>query len=178
MQQAIKKDKDTAELKLTFKDGNWRMAKGMENAKGKGEYPELKVKESKEGQFTFKIEHPSDLTFAEVPFGPMEGADNPPDFAEQFSVRKAAPNKIVVEVLNANPKDPAADYAGGVYTYELRFNDAPPLDPVITNGGCCKSLTSSGGTMSMVSESAAAGIALGAVALAVLAAARWRRARS
>lgn len=177
MQQAIKKDKDKAELKLTFKDGEWRMAKGMENAKGKGEYPALEVKESKEGQFTFKIDYPSSLTFAEVPFGPQAGADNPPDFADQFAVRKVDSKKIVVEVRNANPKNPEADYEGGVYTYELRFKDAPPLDPIITNGGCCKNLTVSGGTMSLVSESAAVGIILGAVALVVLLAARWRRVR-
>ena len=178
MQKAVAKDKDKAELKLAFKDGKWRMAKGMENAKGKGEYPTLQVKESKEGQFTFKIDYPSNLTFADVPFGPMAGADNPPDFDQQFTVRKADPKKIIVDVLNANPKDPTADYAGGVYTYELRFKDAPPLDPVITNGGCCKNLRSSGDTMHLVSESAELGIALGAVALAVFVAARWRRARS
>jgi hypothetical protein len=178
MQAKITKEKDKAELKLTYKDGKWRMAKGMEHAKGKGEYPVLEVKESKEGQFTFKISNQDDVTFAEVPFGPMAGADNPSDFAEQFQVRKADSKKIVVDVRNANPKDPEADYAGGVYTYELRFDGAPPLDPIITNGGCCKALTSSGGTMSLVSESAAAGIALGAAALVVVLAARWRRARS
>ena len=179
MQQKIKKDKDTAELKLTFKDGKWRMAKGMKNSEGKGEYPALEVNESKEGQFTFKIDYPNDgVVFAEEPFGPMVGADNPPDFKQQFDVRKVDSKKIVVDVRNANPTDPEAPYAGGVYTYELRFKDAPPLDPIITNGGCCKNLMSSGDTMSLVSESAAAGIALGAVALVVLVAARWRRARS
>lgn len=178
MQQTTKKEKDTAELKLTFKDGKWRMAKGMEVAKGKGEYPALEVKESKEGQFTFKINNQDDVTFADEPFGPMAGADNPPDFAQQFSVRKVDAKSIVVDVLNADPTDPTAPYPGGVYTYELRFKDAPPLDPVITNGGCCKSLASSVDNMSLVSESAAAGVALGAVALAVLVAARWRRARS
>lgn len=176
MQQTITKDKDTADVKLTYKDGNWRMAKDMEIAKGKGDYPVLTVKESKEGQFTFKIAHGDGVSFADQPFGPMAGADNPPDFAEQFSVSKVDAKKIVVDVRNANPKDPGADYAGGVYTYELRFNGAPTLDPIITNGGCCKTLVSSGGTMSLVSEPVGVGIALGAVALVVLVAARWRRA--
>ena len=176
MQQAIRKDKDTADVKLTYKDGNWRMAKDMGNAQGKGDYPVLAVKESKEGQFTFKIDLGDGVTFADQPFGPMAGADNPPDFAEQFSVRKVDSKKIVIDVLNANPKDPGADYAGGVYTYELRFNGAPTLDPIITNGGCCKTLTSSSGVMSLVSEPAGVGIALGGVALLVLVAARWRRA--
>jgi hypothetical protein len=178
MQSAIKKEKDKAELKLTFKDGKWRMAKGMENAKGKGEYPALEVKESKEGQFIFKINNQDDVTFADVPFGPMTGANNPPDFADQFTVTKAGPKKIVVDVRNADPKDPTADYAGGVYIYELRFNNAGTLDPVITNGGCCKALAASSGGLSLVSESAPVGVALGGAALVVLLAARWRRARS
>lgn len=177
MQQAIKKDKDTAELKLTYKNGKWRMAKGMANSEGKADYPKLEVKESKEGQFTFKIDYPDDASFADVPFGPMTGAKNPPDFAEQFSWRKVDSKKIIVDVRNADPNDPTADYAGGVYTYELRFKDAPPLDPIITNGGCCKNLAVSGGAMNLVSEPAAVGISLGAAALVILVAARWRRAQ-
>lgn len=178
MQKGVTKKQDTAELKLTYKDGHWRMAKDMGNAKGKGQYPVLEVKESKEGKFTFKIDLGDGVTFADEPFGPMAGAENPPDFAEQFSVTKVDAKKIVLEVRNANPKDPTADYSGGVYTYELRFNGAPTLDPVITNGGCCKTLVTSGVEMNLVSEPASAGIALGAAALFVLLAARWRRAGS
>ena len=179
MLQAVEKKNDTAELKLTYKDREWRMAKGMQNAEGKGDYPVLEVLESHKGEFTFKITNQDKVTFAEDPFGPMAGAKNPPDFKEQFSVTKAGPKKIVVEVLNADPKDPTADYAGGVYTYELRFNNAGKLDPIITNGGCCKTLVATSDGMSLVSEpAAAAGIALGAAALVVLLAARWSRARS
>jgi hypothetical protein len=176
MMQGIVKGKDTAELKLTYKDREWRMAKGMQNAEGKGDYPVLAVGESHTGEFTFKITNQDHVTFTDDPFGPMDGAKNPPDFAQQFTVTEKGPKKIVVKAHNANPIDPTKDYPGGVYTYELRFNNADRLDPVITNGGCCKSLLSSGGNMSLVSEPAGVGIALGAIALVVLVAARWRRA--
>ncbi|MEO7654219.1 MAG: hypothetical protein ABIS23_00865 [Sphingomicrobium sp.] len=158
MQQSTQKVSDTAELKLTYKDSKWRMAKGMENAKGKGEYPVLEVKKDHVGKFTFKINDQDNVTFADVPFAPMAGANNPTDFAGQFTVKKESPKKIVVDVLNATPGDPEAEYLGGTYTYELRFDGATTLDPIITNGGCCRT------TM----QSDMAFLAVGAVALLAL----------
>ena len=131
---------DKADLKLNYvpKDKEWRMAKDMDNAQGSDNYPKLKVDYGNTGEFTFKIQNPKNVTFAESdPFVVKPGKGSPNDFASQFSVAANNGDTLVVKVANANPN--GGEYPGGDYHYQLNFNAGiPPLDPILTNGGCCK----------------------------------------
>lgn len=130
---------ETTVIRLNFdeRSNEWKMAKNMETAQGKGNYPAIKVDFDDLGDIIFIIQNPKDATFASNrPFIPKPGKQNPADFWDQFSVTGGGTDTLFVKDLNAN-KD-GTHYAGGTYTYELRFTDKPALDPIITNGGCCK----------------------------------------
>jgi hypothetical protein len=135
------KQQDKADLKLNFDShkSEWRMAKDDGMSKGPDDYPKLKVEKDHEGQFTFVIQNPKGIKFAATdPFAPKAGKANPGDFGDQFAVSGHGTDTLVVKDANAN-KD-GGQYAGGDYHYELRFSEGAPLDPIITNGGCCNNI--------------------------------------
>lgn len=151
---------DTTVIRLNFdtRSNEWKMAKNMENAQGKDNYPAIKVDFDDLGDIIFIIQNPKDATFAATnPFVPKPGKQNPKDFWDQFQVSGGGTDTLLVKDLN-NSKD-GSKYPGGTYHYELRFTDKPALDPIITNGGCCKTTLQS----NLVYYS------LGAVALVALA---------
>ena len=118
----------------------WWMAKGNDTARGPGNYPKINVAHSDTGDITFTIINPATAMFAQTDaFGPKAGANNPTDFWDQFTIVSTGPKTLVVHDANANKG--GGDYAGGDYYYELHFSGAGApgtLDPVITNGGCCR----------------------------------------
>jgi hypothetical protein len=165
-------------MKLNFDSGGrkWMMAKNMETARGPGNYPSLEVKYDHLGVFTFVVQNPDTVTFAaHNPFVPKIGKPNPPDFADQFEVSGAGTKMLVVKSLNANKA--GGPYNGGTYHYELRFSDGSKLDPIITNNGCCRSVSDGGGGfLSFLSEPAGIAILLLSIAVIALVAMRMRRA--
>ena len=129
---------EKADVKLNYdsRKSEWRMAKDDGNAQGPGNYPKLKVNYNDTGEFIFKIQNPKDVTFADPAFLPKKGAENPGDFNGQFDVTGEGTGTLIVKVANANPN--GSEYVGGDYVYELKFSNNTVLDPILTNGGCCK----------------------------------------
>jgi len=129
-------NKDTIRLSYAEDNGGWWMAKGQGNAKPKNDYPKLKVDFDKSGEFTFVIQNANGTKFAKDAFVPK--GNNPSDFGSQFTVTGQGTETLKVMVKNEDPTNPTKKYDGGNYTYALQFTDKPPLDPIITNGGCCR----------------------------------------
>lgn len=153
------KQQNKADLKLSYdtNHGEWRMAKDGGMAHGPSDYPTLKVDYDYDGQFIFKIQHPQGVKFANNDaFVPKAGKTNPSDFAQQFTVDGQGTDTLTVNVANANKQ--GGSYDGGNYNFELHFAGKPALDPIITNGGCCHTVT----------HNYLAFYALGAVALIAL----------
>lgn len=152
-------DKADLKLSLSFQGGQsqWLMAKDQDYPKGPGQYPGLSVRYNDTGEFTFNILTQTGVKFASTnPFTPKADKPNPPDFADQFTVTGHGTTKLVVKVANANKA--GGPYGGGEYHYALNFSNGSTLDPIITNGGCCRNFN----TNHLVYY------ALGAVALLVL----------
>jgi len=134
--------KETMKLSENLQGGGteWWMAQGNNTARGPGNYPTLTVSSDDTGEFTFTVLYPAGVTFARTnAFGPKAGAQNPPDFWDQFTVSPGGTKSLVVKDANANKA--GGPYAGGDYYYELHFSDGSTLDPVITNGGCCRTIS-------------------------------------
>lgn len=129
----MKIDDDTMKINRESSSGPWMMAKNMGTAQGPGSYPQLEVGKGNTGQFTFLIQNPNDVTFANPPFVQKPNG-GPQDFKHQLVVTEGGAGKdfMVVESKNStNGKK--------VYHYELHFSDGTKLDPIITNNGCCRS---------------------------------------
>jgi len=151
-----------ADVKLSYSNqlGHWRMADGMKPAQGPGDYPKLAIKYNEEGLIVFKILHPQDTKFAATDaFVPKAGKNNPADFAAQFTVTGQGTDTLTVKVENADTSKPGQPYKGGDYHYQLQFTNKGPLDPIISNGGCCYS------NLQSTSFLIAAGVAIALLAL-------------
>lgn len=157
---------ETMRLNYVESRKEWRMAKGMGHAQGPGNYPELTVQPNHTGKFTFKILNPDDVTFAaKDPFVPKAGKTNPGDFKHQFSWDGEGTDTLTVYVKNNNAN--GGSYDGGVYHYQLQFNKAVPLDPIISNLGCCQKIAG-GSNLAAYSLGAVGILALGVVAYKLL----------
>ena len=154
------KTTDPADLQLNWvggPNGYWRMSKDMGMGQGPGHYPPIKVAYDHEGQFTFVINSPKDVTFAASgAFQAKALKTMPKDFGDQFTVKGEGTNTLTVTDANANKG--GGHYTGGDYHYELHFSNGTTLDPIISNGGCCSSQA----------QSSLVYYALGFVALAAL----------
>ena len=168
-------DDDLMKINYDSFGRKWMMAKNMETARGPGNYPTLEVQYDHVGLFTFVVQSPPGVTFAaHNPFVAKIGKPNPPDFADQFQVSGAGTNMLVVKSLNANKA--GGPYAGGTYHYELRFSDGSKIDPIITNNGCCRSVSGGdGGFLAFFSEPAGIAVLLLSIAVIALVAMRFRR---
>jgi len=133
-------------------------------------YPELVVGPDEVGVFTFKIVGSGDAKFAADAFSEKTNANpSKADFADQFSEHLRGSNELIV--IDKNEAKGGGHYPGGKYEYQLNFMGMKPLDPIITNNGCCQ-LYSTG-------ELIAYGIALAALcALAVMGFRNWRARRA
>ena len=129
----MKIDDDIVKLNFDARGQKWMMAKNMGTAQGPGNYPGLEVEKGNTGEFTFWIQNPDDVTFADPAFVPKTGKTNPGDFNSQLKIVDGGPghNFMVIESKNSTKQ-------GGVYHYELRFSNGKELDPIITNNGCCR----------------------------------------
>lgn len=153
------KQMDKADFKLNWSDqnGNWRMSKDQGMGQGPGHYPSANVAFDHDGQFTFVINSPKNVTFAASDaFKPKAGKTMPTDFSDQFTVAGQGTNTLTV--TDANAIKGGGKYTGGDYHYELHFSNGSTLDPIISNGGCCSSRA----------QSSLVYYALGIVALAAL----------
>ncbi len=128
-------------------------------------YPTLVVGKNQVGLFTFQIEPETNATFATTPFTQKGGIPQKADFSDQFIVIPQGSKTLVV--VDTNEHKGGGNYPGGSYEYQLNFVGMKPLDPIITNNGCCQ-LFSTG-------ELIAYGLAFAALcALAVVGFRNWR----
>lgn len=132
---------DGMELRLINNKWQMRLNKGgWQDAP----YPQLSVDKEQVGVFTFQIVgageevvfHPTD-PFIEKP-STNPGA--PKDFKDQFIVLGKGSKELTV--IDVNGMKNGQGYDGGTYNYALQFTGADPLDPIITNMGCCKATVS------------------------------------
>jgi hypothetical protein len=155
---------ETIELKLNSSN-QWLMKVGSGGWQAPP-YPELVVGQNEAGVFTFTIVGSGNAKFAGNAFVQKANANpNKPDFADQFIAIPRGDKELIV--VDTNQSKGGGPYPGGKYVYELNFVGAPPLDPIITNNGCCQ-LYSTG-------ELIAYGLAFAALcALAVVGFRNWR----
>lgn len=118
-------------VQLNYKSGGWKIV-GPGNHDIPPNHSRIKFAgNSGEGDITFKIIGSSGAKFAKAnPFIPTQ--IDGPSAASQFSVVSGAgTDQLVVKNLNSNSGETD-------YYYQLNFEGAPPIDPIITNG-CCQS---------------------------------------
>ena len=147
----------------------WRMKKDDGTWVKPADYPPIDIAYNEVGLLKFKII--GSPKFAANPFVQKEDA-NPyhADFADQFSILAKTPKELLV--IDLNQASGGGPYAGGNYAYELHFaNDVDPLDPIITNNGCCRFVSNA--------EAVAYAVAFAAlIPLAVIGYRRWRANRA
>lgn len=161
--------KETIELRFDTSSDKWGMRLGGTGPFNYGpNYPVLKVDEDQVGVFTFTIIGSSGRDFADTDAFVPKG-NGMPDFADQFLVFGEGTRELTV--IDLNEAAGGGSYAGGNYRYELHFDKEPPLDPIITNNGCCKFLSQG--------EAIAYSIAVAAVIpLAIISYRRWQSKRA
>lgn len=147
-------------------DQKWEMKQGNGPWKLPPDYPQLEVGTGEVGVFTYEIIGSGGVQFDPVnPFVEKANA-NPqqPDFKDQFIVLGKGTKELTV--IDVNGKAGSNNYSGGSYEYELRFTEnAPPLDPIIKNLGCCKAVALTGAEAAAYSLAIAAAGALAALGL-------------
>jgi hypothetical protein len=130
----MRADQKTMFVRWDNQTNQWTMGE-KEPLKGPP-YPKFVLGEDHVGVYKFQIVGSGNVNFHPTEPFVAKGA-NPPDFANQFLVVDGAgTNKLIV--LDVNSGAPGVEYAGGDYVYQLQFDTKKPLDPIITNGGCCK----------------------------------------
>jgi len=126
-----------------FKQWNMSMnASG--NGQGPGNYKHIEVNVGNTATITFKIVDPQGITFA---------PNNPPTSSPIYIQSGTSKPVSGVDpqfqpvVLATNGPDagikltvPDSNTTAGAYTYQLNFVGAPPLDPIVDNGGPGKSM--------------------------------------
>ena len=133
---------ETIQVKFDTGANEWSMRKGGGPWQLPPNYPTLEVDENEVGLFTFEIVATNDATFAADAFSEKPGV-NPPkaDFPDQFLEFPMGPKKLIV--VDTNEAKGGGHYSGGTYEYQLNFVGKKPLDPIITNNGCCQLFSNS-----------------------------------
>lgn len=134
------------EVSLTYDAASksWAMSAGNSGKKSPKDFAPIKVDYGYEGRIIFTItDSPREVTFADK--DPMFAApvtdppSKPTGLDPQFTIQSnSTPTKLVVRDLNGVPGQNHQGYAGGDYNYVLNFNNAAPIDPIISNSGCCQ----------------------------------------
>ena len=160
---------ETMKVRLNT-DDKWEMKAGSGPWQLPPNYPSLEVSEDQVGVFSYEIIGSGNVAFdAVAPFVQKAGA-NPQksDFNNQFIVLGKGTRELTV--IDVNGMKDGNGYSGDTYEYELRFTEsAPPLDPIITNRGCCNSFAISS------TEAVVYSLALASAgALAALGFRKWR----
>lgn len=152
----------------------WEMKVGSGSWQPGPNYPNLEVEEDEVGVFTYEIIGSNTVTFDPVaPFVQKAGASpQKSDFNDQFIVLGEGTRELTV--IDVNGMENGGSYPGASYEYELHFagqtgTNVPPLDPIITNMGCCRSYSISGTEAVVYSL-----LIAGAGALAVMGYRKWR----
>lgn len=133
------------DVALTY-DGNtqsWGMVHGGGPKVGPKNFAPIKVDYGWEGKITFTIVGSPNVTFADqnpILAAPVTNpASKPTALDPQFTVHPSStPTKLVVKDLNGVPGQSQKGYDGGDFNYVLNFKNAQPIDPIISNGGCCR----------------------------------------
>lgn len=138
----MKKPSEFKKVSLTYKaETGWTMSADGGDPVSPAQFAPIVISYGWEGKITFTIkDSPANVTFADQPISvaPFTSwKDKPTDRDPQFTVKKVSEKEIVVDDLNGHPGKPLKGYAGGHFNYVLHFNNAPAIDPIITNNGCC-----------------------------------------
>ena len=117
--------------------GRWTMDDGN-GAKGPSSYPRIVVPYNHKGEIVFKIKDTggAKVEFANPAFVRKTNKPDPGDFPAQFTSTVSGGGKILT-VTDANSSANGQPHQTD-YHYELLFTGARPLDPIITNMGCCQ----------------------------------------
>lgn len=134
------------DVSLTYdaKSKSWTLSGADGGKVSPKDFAPIKVDYGYEGKITFTIkDSPRDVTFAGK--DPMLAApvtdppSKPTKLDPQFTILPSStPTKLVVRDLNGVPGQNHQGYSGGDYNYVLNFNNASPIDPIISNSGCCQ----------------------------------------
>jgi hypothetical protein len=138
---------ETIDVRLNSAD-KWQMRLNHGDWEDYPNYPDIVINRDDVGVLTYRIVGSGGVKFHDVqPFVEKSRPGNPPsDFLDQFKVYGAGTRELTI--IDINGKD-NSNYPGGTYNYELRFagppnTTVPPLDPIITNMGCCRAIGLSG----------------------------------
>ena len=146
-------DKHVVELTYNGASESWGLSKEGRSKVAPEDFPPIKVKYGHPGEITFKIVESPGVTFA--PTNPILAAkvtvppSKPTGLDPQFTIDPAStPTVLIVDDLNAVPGKPQKGYDKTDFNYVLNFVNAKPVDPVISNGGCCRPTGPSSGFFS------------------------------
>ena len=140
--KVMKKPSEIKKVSLTYTaDTGWTMSADGGDPVSPAQFAPIVISYGWEGKITFTIkDSPANVTFADQPIAvaPFINWETKPNGMDpQFTLKKVSPTEIVVDDLNGNPGKPFKGYDGGHFNYGLQFNNAPAIDPIITNNGCC-----------------------------------------
>lgn len=131
------------ELTYDATSESWGLSKAGRSKVAPEDFPPIKVKYGHSGEITFKIVESPGVTFA--PTNPILAAkvtvppSKPTGLDPQFTIDPASsPTVLIVDDLNGIPGKPQKGYDKTDFNYVLNFVNAKPVDPVISNGGCCR----------------------------------------
>lgn len=107
----------------------WRMSYNGQTG-GPGNYPQLSIPATKAGNIEIKIASPQNVTFSGDPIWIQSGLAKPTEHVIDSQIGNIqGQNTTVLTFTDYN-------YGGAkTLTYRLNFTNAPPLDPIIQNGG-------------------------------------------
>lgn len=130
-------------IELKYDGESWGMSKAGQQKFTPEDFPPIKIKYGHSGEITFKIVESPGVTFD--PTTPMLAAKltNPPSkptaLDPQFTINPNSTSTVlIVDDLNGVPNKPQKGYDKTDFNYVLNFVNAKPVDPVISNGGCCR----------------------------------------
>lgn len=107
----------------------WRMSHNGQTG-GPGNYPKVVVDPKAAADFEITIVNPQGITFSSQPIWIKAGLAKPPaGFVDPQIADIAGQNTTVLKFRDLNTGPPVT------LTYQLNFDGAPPLDPIIQNGG-------------------------------------------
>lgn len=138
----MSKPPETHVIELKYDGESWGMSKAGQQKFAPEDFPPIKIKYGHSGEITFKIVESPGVTFD--PTTPMLAAKltNPPSkptaLDPQFTINPNSTSTVlIVDDLNGVPNKPQKAYGKTDFNYVLNFVNANPVDPVISNGGCC-----------------------------------------
>lgn len=107
----------------------WRMSHGGQTG-GPGNYPTVTVAPKAAADFEITIVNPQGITFSGDPIWIKAGETKPQSsFVDPQITNISGKNSTVLKFRDENTGPPTK------LTYQLNFTNAPPLDPIIQNGG-------------------------------------------